>query len=128
MGRLLRELSPSFRPLAEQFLARLTEAKIPVLITCTGRTAEEQAAAIRAGTSKVAVSRHQSGNALDVVPFAIYRLHGPDEPMWRLDDDVWWVIGKIAEDLALRWGGRFGWSATRPKNIGWDPGHVELRA
>lgn len=128
MGRLLHELSPTFRPIAVELLARLTETRIPVLITTTGRTAAEQAEAVRLGRSKVAHSRHQDGMAIDVVPYRVFQLHGDDKLQWDLTDPVWWKIGVIVEGLGLRWGGRFGWSATEPTKIGWDPGHAELAA
>lgn len=124
MGRQLDELHPDFRPRAAEFLARLVEAQVPVLIVCTGRTASEQAAAVARGASKVARSRHQDGMAIDVVPFALYQLRGPDKLQWG-NDPAWKVIGQIAESLGLRWGGRFGESAPGTGD-GWDPGHVEV--
>ena len=125
MSRRLDDLSLRFRPLAVELLARLTEAKVPVLIVCTGRTAEEQADAVRRGVSKVARSRHQDGDAIDVAPYQQYLMHGEDKVLWDATDPIWMQIGHIAEALGLRWGGRF-----RPLNgagIGWDPGHVEWR-
>jgi hypothetical protein len=125
MGRQLSELTPECRALAVEFLARLTEAQIPCLIACTGRTATEQAEAVRKGTSKVERSRHQDGCAVDVVPYAIFQIAGPDKLLWDGSDPVWRRIGAIAERLGLRWGGRFGESAPGAGD-GWDPGHVEL--
>lgn len=124
MSRRLADLDPRFRPIANDLLARLTEAKIPVLIVCTGRTAEEQAEAVRTGHSKVLRSRHQDGMAIDLVPYSQYDLHGPDKLLWDLRGDVWWTMGDIGQALGLRWGGTF-----RPLNdqgLGWDPGHFEL--
>lgn len=126
MGRKLAELSPEFRPLAVELLARLAEAQIPVLIVTTGRSAAEQAEAVRLGRSKVARSRHQDGMAIDLVPFEVFQLHGPDKVTWNLQDPVWWKIGAIVESLGLRWGGRFGWKASEPDQIGWDPSHAEI--
>jgi hypothetical protein len=123
MGRLLNELSPRFRPLAVEFLARCVEAKIPVLITCTGRTSEEQAAAITGGFSRVVRSTHQDGDALDIAPFDQYLLHGPDKLQYDATDPVWKTVGQIAQDLGLRWGGTF--TPLNRAGIGWDPGHVE---
>lgn len=123
MGRRLDELDPRFQPLAETFLARAVEAGIPLLIVATGRTAAEQADLVRTGHSRVAHSLHQDGLAIDVAPYAIYRLHGEDKLQWDTADPVWRTLGPIGEDLGLRWGGRF-----HPLNlhgVGWDPGHFE---
>jgi peptidoglycan L-alanyl-D-glutamate endopeptidase CwlK len=123
MSRLLNGLSPRFRPLAFELLARLTEAKIPVLITCTSRTAAEQAEAVATGHSAVAHSKHQDGDAIDIIPFSQFLLYGEDKLQWDAVDPVWMKIGQIGEALGLRWGGRF-----KPLNtvgVGWDPGHFE---
>lgn len=124
-SRRLNDLAPTFRPLAIELLARLTEAGLMVMIICTTRTAAEQAAAVARGASQVKVSKHQFGLAIDVCPYAQYALHGPDKLQWDNEDPAWQVIGKIAEGLGLRWGGRFGESAPGKGN-GWDPGHCEL--
>lgn len=123
MSRSLDDLHPQFRPLAFELLARLTEASIPVLIVSTGRTEAEQAAAVAAGASKVAHSKHQDGYAIDVCPYELYQLHGPDKLQWNTSDPVWLHIGSIAEGLGLRWGGRF--HPLNSVGIGWDPGHCE---
>lgn len=127
MARRLNELSPRFLPLAEKLIARCVEANIQVLIVCTGRTDEEQAAAIAAGTSKVVRSKHQSGDAIDLVPYKIYDLYGPDKVEWDTRSPaaaaVWKRMGQIGEDLGLRWGGRF--TPLNAQGLGWDPGHFE---
>lgn len=123
MDRTLDSLDPRFKPIAMALLARLTEARIAVLISNTRRTDAEQAVAIANGNSKVARSKHQDGLAIDVVPYTIYALHGEDKLQWDTRDPVWAKIGVIAEGLGLRWGGRF-----KPLNsigVGWDPGHCE---
>ncbi len=43
MSRRLDDLSDRFRPMAFEFIARLTEAGIPVMVIDTLRTPEEQA-------------------------------------------------------------------------------------
>lgn len=125
MDTRLDSLDPRFKPLAFALLARLTEARIAVLIANTRRTPEEQAAAVAVGNSKVAHSKHQDGLAIDVVPYTIYALHGDDKLQWDTHDLIWAKIGDIGEKLGLRWGGRF-----HPLNgvgIGWDPGHFEYQ-
>lgn len=124
MSRTLDDLSPRFLPLALQLLGRAIEAKIPVLITATGRTAAEQAEAVRTGHSKVAHSKHQDGNAIDIVPWAVFQLHGEDKLQWDTLDPVWPALGAIGEALGLRWGGRF--EPLNAAGVGWDPGHFEL--
>jgi peptidoglycan L-alanyl-D-glutamate endopeptidase CwlK len=123
MGRLLNELTPRFRPLAAELLARATEQGIALMIVCTGRTAEEQAQAVRTGHSKVEHSRHQDGEAIDVAPYSEYYLHGADKLQWDGNDPIWQRLGQIGEDLGLRWGGRF--HPLNASGVGWDPGHFE---
>lgn len=123
MGRRLNELSDRFRPIAVELLAQLTEAKIPVLITFTGRTAAEQAIAFASGASKVQYSKHQDGDAIDICPYDQYLLHGEDKLQWNTEDPIWKQIGAIGEGLGLRWGGRF--KPLNKAGIGWDPGHFE---
>lgn len=117
MSRRLDDLSPAFKPIAFELLARLTEAQIPVMVIDTLRTAEEQAENIRKGVSWTLNSKHLSGNAIDICPFGIFQLHGPDKLQWDSADPVWTQIGEIGERLGLRWGGR--WVAK-------DMGHFEL--
>ena len=119
MSRKLSDLSPRFRPLAIELLARLTEAQIPVLIVYTLRTPAEQAVLVAQGVSWTTHSRHLTGDAIDVAPFETYQLHGPDKLRWDGSDPIWQAIGKIGEDLGLRWGGRFG-PPAKP-----DLGHFE---
>lgn len=129
MSRALNDLSDRFRPKAFEFLARLTEAGIQVLIVDTLRTAEEHAQNLIRGTSKAALSKHLDGrarghthrgsDAMDIVPYSQFQLHGPDKLQWDAEDPVWLRIGKIAEGLGLRWGGR--WKNPH------DPGHVEYQ-
>lgn len=118
MSRALDDLDPRFLPLACQLVARASEHLIPVMITFTSRTAAEQAVALASGASKVAHSKHQDGLAIDIVPYAIYQLHGPDKLQWDTKDPAWPILGLIGESLGLRWGGR--WHDPL------DPGHFEL--
>lgn len=116
MSRALNDLSPRFRPLAVELLARLTEAGIPVLIVDTLRTPEEQAVNIRKGVSWTVNSKHLTGDAIDIVPYRQFELYGPDKLQWESDDPIWQKIGVIGESLGLRWGGR--WKVK-------DMGHLE---
>ncbi len=123
MDTSLDSLDPVFKPLAFALLARLTEARIPVVIVNTRRTEAEQEHAIATGVSWVKVSKHQSGLAIDVAPYEIYALHGANKLKWDTHDPVWVAIGKIIESIGLRWGGRF--HPINDIGVGKDPGHGE---
>jgi peptidoglycan L-alanyl-D-glutamate endopeptidase CwlK len=118
MSRRLDDLSPRFRPLAVEFLARLTEAGLHVMIIDTLRTEAEQAENIRRGVSWTPRSKHLTGDAIDVCPFEVYALAGPDKLQWNDTDPVWLAIGKIGEACGMTWGGRW---AQR------DLGHFQYR-
>ncbi len=123
MDTALDSLDPRFKPLAVEFLARLVEDRIAVIIVNTRRTDAEQVEAVKTGHSWVAHSKHQDGLAMDVVPYDMFELHGPDKLLWSTTDLIWLRIGTIAEHLGLRWGGRF--SPINSLGVGKDPGHVE---
>lgn len=117
MSRKLDDLSAAMLPLAMQLIARCAEDGIPVFIVDTLRTPEEQAENIRKGVSWTTRSKHLTGDAIDVCPYGVYALHGPDKLQWS-DDPAWQRIGEIGERIGLVWGGR--WRQR-------DLGHFELR-
>jgi len=119
MSRRLDDLSPRFRPLAIELLARCCEAGLAVLVVDTLRTPEEQEDNIRRGVSWTKNSRHLTGDAIDIAPYEVYALHGPDKVRWEADDPIWIKIGAIGEAIGLRWGGRFR-APAKP-----DLGHFE---
>lgn len=116
MSRKLDDLSPRFRPLAITLIARIVEAGIAILVLDTRRTPEEQEQMLQRGVSWTRNSRHLTGDAIDLVPYEIYNLHGPDKLQWNAADPGWQVMGKIGESLGLTWGGR--WNKR-------DMGHFE---
>lgn len=117
MSRALNDLDPSFRPLAVEILARLVEAKIPVLIVDTLRTEAEHQLNLANGTSWVQRSKHQDGLAIDICPYEIYQLSGPDKLRWSGSDPIWQVIGRIGKSVpGVKWGG--DWTVK-------DLGHFE---
>lgn len=124
MNTSLDSLDPRFKPIAIEFLARLVEQRIVVLIVNTRRTDAEQADAIARGVSWVKRSKHQDGLAMDVVPYDLALLHGDDKLLWNTNDPVWLRIRDIAERLGLRSGARF--TPLNAIGVGKDPGHVEL--
>lgn len=119
MSRRLDDLDLRFKPLAMELLARLTEANILVLIVDTLRTPEEHAENLRRGVSWTLRSKHLDGLAIDVCPYKIYDLHGPDKLQWDANDGIWQSIGAIGKALGLRWGG--DWQQK-------DMGHFEYVA
>lgn len=106
-----------FRPLATEFLARLTEDGILVMIVDTLRTIEEHTDNLTNGTSWTQRSLHLDGLAIDVAPYSQYKLHGGNKLQWDSEDSVWTKIGRVAERVGLDWGGRW---QNHP-----DLGHVE---
>lgn len=104
----LDSLDPHFKPLAMAFLARLVEARIPVVIVNTRRTEAEQQDALARHVSWVTHSKHQDGLAIDIVPYEVYTSDtGGDKLLWDGDNEIWLTIGHIGESLGLRWGGRW---------------------
>jgi len=107
MSRALDDLSPRFKPLAMELLARCVEAHIPVLVVDTLRTPAEHAANLANGVSWTVRSKHLDGDAIDIVPYSVYDLHGPGKLQWDAGDPIWQKLGAIGERLGLRWGGRW---------------------
>lgn len=127
MSRALNDLHPRFRPIAVELLARIVEAKIPVMIIDTLRTPEEHKANLANGTSKVKHSKHLDGLAIDLCPYEVYDAYGPDKLGWDTSNPdmlkLWQIMGKIGKDLGCRWGG--DWKKKSTDKLGWDPGHFE---
>lgn len=119
MSRALNDLSPRMRPLADKFLAKLVEARISVMIVTTSRTEGEQEDAVKRGVSWTMNSKHLTGEAIDIAPYAIYDLHGPDKAQWDETDPVWQAIGPLGQACGLKWG-----VIKDGKRI--DLGHFEL--
>lgn len=117
MSRKLDDLTPEMRTKAFELIARCAEQGIPLLIIDTLRTPAEQEANIKKGVSWTKNSKHLTGRAIDVCPYSIFQLDGPDKLNWDSDSPVWEQIGRIGEGLGLRWGGR--WTKR-------DMGHFEL--
>ncbi len=117
MSRALDDLSADCRARVVEFLARLTEAGIHVLIVDTRRTPAEHAENLRRGVSWTKHSKHLDGDAIDVCPFETWFLHGADKLQWNTADPVWARIGYHGEQAGLAWGGR--WTQK-------DFGHFEL--
>lgn len=136
--RSLDSLSSVFYPLACAWIARVTARGIAVMIVQTSRTPAEHQINLIAGTSGTTFSLHlpralrpstlagiqtipadqHKADAMDLAPYDVYQLSGPDKLTWDAKHPAWGVIGQEAERLGLRWGGR--WRSP------FDPGHAEL--
>ena len=119
MSRALNDLHPKFRPIAMELIARCIERGVMIMIVDTLRTQAEHEINLANGTSWTSHSKHLDGLAIDVCPFELYDLRGPDKLQWNSDDPVWKIIGEIGEKLGLTWGGR--WTKK-------DMGHFELKS
>lgn len=97
--RHLRQLSPDIRPAARFLVVAARNAGVPLKITSSLRTREEQAALVRRGASQTLRSKHLIGQAFDVDVLGYRR---DDVPLW-----FWYELGTFAERLGFRWGGRF---------------------
>lgn len=107
MSRLLKDLSPRFRPLAVELIAQCVEAGVMVMIIDTLRTPQEQAENILSGVSWTKNSKHLTGDAIDLCLYDVYQADGSDKLLWRSNHPLWLKIGLIGENLGLRWGGRW---------------------
>jgi peptidoglycan LD-endopeptidase CwlK len=112
-SRKLNDIAPECRSIFFELLARCSEVGIPVYVVDTLRSSQEQAENIKKGVSWTTNSKHlpqpPSGlsYAIDICPYEIYNLHGPDKLQWNNSEPAWQVLGKIGESLGLRWGGRW---------------------
>lgn len=97
--RHIERLSPDIQLAAWYLVYLVRSAGVPLQITSTLRTREEQAALVRAGRSRTLRSKHLTGQAFDV------DIHGwgrDQVPLW-----IWEELGWLGEYLGLAWGGRF---------------------
>lgn len=128
MSRALDDLNPIFKPLAIELLARIAEAGIPIMIIDTLRTEAEHKINLANGTSQIKRSKHQDGLAIDVCPYSVYQISGPDKLNWDTSSEIsviiWNRLGVIGKNLGLRWGGNFKPISSKT-GLGWDPGHFE---
>jgi len=108
------------KPLAMELLARCVEAGVMVMIVDTVRTVEEQRANVAKGVSWTMHSKHLTGDAIDICPYEIYALHGPDKLQWDGGDPAWEKLGALGEAIGLKCG-------VIKRGVQVDPGHFEYR-
>ncbi len=110
-SRLLSDLRPDFQPLAQAFVDAVSASGIDMLVTCTQRSNEEQAALYAQGrTAPGAIvtdappgeSAHNYGLALDVVPL----VNGKCD--WQGSHPVWQQLGALGQAAGLEWAGAPG--------------------
>jgi len=118
-------LHPDFRILVDRLLSRCVEAGVMVMVVETWRSQAAHEEDVANGRSWVKKSKHQNtftkklgdfspeyltypaSLAIDIAPYEIYQLKGPDKLEWDADDPIWQRIGEIGESLGMKWGGRF---------------------
>jgi len=116
-SRKLTDLHPEVQAKARALVAKCRAAGIDLLVTCTWRSDEEQAALYAQGRTKPGriVTNAQPGQskhngkqgearALDVVPL----VNG--KPVWGTDGEdgvLWERVGVIGESCGLQWAGRW---------------------
>jgi len=99
----ISRLSSFLRPTAVELINACRDAGLPMVITSSRRTQQEQASLVRQGRSLTMQSKHLIGQAFDI---DVYGMNRDAVPAW-----VWDEIGPYAESLGLRWGGR--WATFR---------------
>jgi peptidoglycan LD-endopeptidase CwlK len=110
-SRSLSDLRPEIVGLVHDFLNEVQLRGIDMLVTCTLRSDDEQAALYAQGRSApgpivtdapAGESAHNHGLAIDVVPM----VNG--KPDWNGSDSVWEQLGMIGQSCGLEWAGEPG--------------------
>jgi peptidoglycan L-alanyl-D-glutamate endopeptidase CwlK len=107
----LQQLDPLIQDKALRFVNYARQSlRLPLVITSTRRSPEQQAALVAAGRSKTLQSKHLTGRAFDVDMLGWNR---DAVPSW-----VWSELGPAGALFGLTWGG--SWTSFR------DVGHFEV--
>lgn len=115
MSRNLQDLHPAVNRMANSFLMSAAAAGIDLLVTCTWRSAEEQAKLYAQGRTAPGpivtkakpgqsmhnhcVQGHPASLALDVVPLR------NGKPVWKTTDPLWAQVGQLGKAAGLEWAG-----------------------
>ena len=120
MSREISELTPKTQVLYHQFDAKMKEAGIDYIVTCTYRTPEEQAALYAQGRTLPGIkvtwtlySNHSKRTAFDIV------LIKNGKADWNDKNPDWQKAGEIGVKVGLDWGGN--WPAKKQ-----DKPHFQL--
>lgn len=105
----LPQLTAETRDRAVQLVNAARQVGVPLIITSSRRSMEEQQRLVQAGLSRTLNSAHLRGEAFDVDVMGLKR---DDIPRWWLS-----ALGSYGESLGLIWGGRWAF---------YDGGHFEL--
>lgn len=110
MSRSLDDLDPLIRGKVDAFLTSCKDAGIDLLVTCTRRTMDEQAALYAKGrtapgsivtNAKPGESAHNYGLAVDVVPLV------SGKPEWVFNamhpSHTWETVGRLGKAAGLQW-------------------------
>jgi len=113
-------IHPDFRIITDRFISLCVQERIIILIVETWRSQEAHEEDVANGRSWVAKSKHQNvlikeidnkiieipaSLAIDICPYDVYKLHGPDKLEWDNDDPVWQRLGALGKRLGMIWGG-----------------------
>lgn len=133
-SRKIEDLDPRLQPLARAFAAKMAEAQLPFVFTCTYRSQEEQNSLYAQGrtkpgsvVTKVRHSKHTDRLAFDI---AIVR---SNRATWDVKVDVnanrrgdYADAGAIGRELGLRWGGDWDGDGRSDDETFVDLPHFEL--
>ena len=111
-SRSLGDLRPEVRKQVDAFLNLCAASGIDILVTCTLRSRDEQAALYAQGRTAPGPrvtdagpgrSAHNYGLAIDVVPIVNGKLD------WDRKDPVWQKVGQLGVTAGLEWAGSPGY-------------------
>lgn len=114
---VIAKLHPSIQPMAWQVISDAWNEGIPLVVTSTLRSMEEQQALYDQGRTKPGAivtnalpgsSWHNYGLAFDV---AVLK---DGSPSWPTDNQVWSRVGAIGKKVGLSWGGDWSKIPDRP--------------
>lgn len=110
-SRDIAALLPDVAAMASAMLAECERQGLHVIVACTYRSNEEQAALYAQGRTKGGAivtyakpgqSKHNTRQALDIYPITNGKLTGTSNPTER---DIWQQLGRIGKAAGFEWGG-----------------------